>query len=392
MKFFSFHLMPYAPLDLEAAEQYRSPWVVLPNEFYDRKAGARLYNRYLDELELADQLGFDGVCVNEHHQTAYGLMPAPNLLAGALARRTKNAKIAILGRALPLVNNPLTIAEEYAMLDNLTEGRIICGFVRGIGCEYHASGVNPTESHDRFHEAHDLIIEAWTRPGPFSFEGKYYQFRYVNTWPRVYQEPHPPIWIPSQGSGETIEWAAHPDRKYPFVITFSPAASVMKYLSMYREQADTYGYTAAPSQLGWALPVYVAETDEIAQKEAGVHIERLFNSFLRMPLEMLLPPGYTSVASMKRMLESKKGVTTDRLTLEKILELDTALIGSAETVRQKIEHYYKQVPFENLVTMLQFGTLPADLTRKNIEMFADKVIPHLRGLTGASRAAAPVAG
>jgi len=379
MKFFSFHLMPYEPLDFEAAERHRSSWVVLPNEMYDPKAGAKLYNRYLDELELADELGFDGVCVNEHHQTAYGMMPAPNLLAGALARSTSNAKIVILGRALPLVNNPLTIAEEYAMLDNLSGGRVICGFVRGIGAEYHASGINPTESHDRFHEAHDLIIAAWTKPGPFAWEGKYYNTRYVNTWPRVYQQPHPPVWIPSQGSGETIEWAAHPDRKYPFVITFSPADSVMKFLKLYQDQAEAYGYTATSGQLGWALPVYVAETDAIAQKEARPHIEAMFNNFLRMPLEMLLPPGYTSIESMKRILEQKKGVTTERMTLERILELDIALIGSAETVRQKIAHYSAEVPFENLVTMLQFGTLPTDLTRKNIETFAAEVMPHMRG-------------
>lgn len=378
MKFYAFHLMPYGPLDLEKAAEHRSSWVVLPNSLYNPKEGAKLYNRYLDELELADALGYDGICVNEHHQTAYGMMPAPNLLAGALARRTKNAKIAILGRALPLVNNPLSIAEEYSMLDNLSEGRIICGFVRGIGAEYHASGINPTESHDRFHEAHDLIIKAWTDTGPFAWEGKYYNYRYVNTWPRPYQEPHPPIWIPSQGSAETIEWAADPSRKYPFVITFSPAASVMKFLGLYQEQAERYGYTPTSDQLGWALPVYVADTDEQAEREAKPHIEALFNSFLRMPLEMLLPPGYTSMASMKRIVAQKKGVTSEKMTLRKILDLDTALIGSPETVRQKIAHYQAQIPFGNLVTMLQFGTLPADLTRNNIEMFARKVMPHFQ--------------
>ncbi len=195
MRFFFFHLMPYQDLDLDYDKTHRSAWVTLPNSYYDPVKGHALYNRYLDELEYADALGFDGICVNEHHQTAYGMMAAPNVLAGALARRTQHAKIAILGRALPLVNNPLAIAEEFAILDNLTAGRIITGFVRGIGAEYHSTGVNPTESHDRFHEAHDLIVRAWTEPGPFAFEGKYYHFNYVNSWPRPYQTPHPPIWI-----------------------------------------------------------------------------------------------------------------------------------------------------------------------------------------------------
>ena len=220
MKFFNFHLMPYAAADLEAIAQNGSAWVTYSNTHYDPEKGAELYQDYLDQMEFADQLGFDGVCLNEHHQTAYGLMPVPAVIAGALSRSVKRAKIAVLGRALPLVNNPLVIAEEYAMLDNITRGRLIAGFVRGIGAEYHASGVNPAQSQERFNEAHDLIVRAWTEPGPFAYAGKHYQFRYVNPWPRPYQTPHPPIWIPSQGSASTIRWAAQ--QRYTYCQTLSP--------------------------------------------------------------------------------------------------------------------------------------------------------------------------
>ena len=116
MRFFNFHLMPYAKVDLDAIQRNGSAWVTFSNQNYDPVLGADLYHRYLDEMEYADQLGFDGVCVNEHHQTAYGLMPTPGFLAGALARSVKRADIAVLGRALPLLNNPLVVAEEYAML------------------------------------------------------------------------------------------------------------------------------------------------------------------------------------------------------------------------------------------------------------------------------------
>ncbi len=84
MKFYAFHLMPYAALDPDYDKKYNSAWVTLPNSYYDPKIGHALYNRYLDELELADACGFDGVCVNEHHQNAYGLMPIPGVMAGAL--------------------------------------------------------------------------------------------------------------------------------------------------------------------------------------------------------------------------------------------------------------------------------------------------------------------
>ena len=136
MKLISFHLMPYRPLDFVEAAKHRSAWVVLPNSLYDPVKGAEEYANFIDFLVDAERLGFDGIGVNEHHQNAYGLMPAPNLIASALIQRTKKIKIAILGRALPLQGNPMNIAEEYAMLDNLSRGRIICGFVRGIGAEY----------------------------------------------------------------------------------------------------------------------------------------------------------------------------------------------------------------------------------------------------------------
>ena len=303
MKFFMIHLMPYTDIDLDYDKKHNSAWVTLPNSYFDPKKGPAMYNRFMDELVYADKVGFDGVCVNEHHQNAYGMMPIPGVIAGALARETKNVKIAVLGRALPLLTYPLSVAEEYAMLDNISGGRLIAGFVRGIGAEYHSTGVNPAESHDRFHEAHDLIMQAWTKPGPSRYEGKYYNFEYVNTWPRIVQQPHPPIWIPSQGSTETINWASHPSRKYVYLQTFSPADQLKRFMDMYRAKANEYGYEASPQQLGWATPVYVADTDEQAKREAKPHIEAFYNKYLRMPFEMLLPPGYLSLTSMQNVGE-----------------------------------------------------------------------------------------
>ena len=380
MKFYCFHLMPYADLDLSYSDRYNSAWVTLPNSYYDPIKGHKLYNRYLDELEYADELGFDGIGVNEHHQNAYGLMPIPGVMAGALARRTKRAKIAVLGRALPLLNNPLVVAEEYAMLDGISGGRLIAGFVRGIGAEYHSWSANPAESHDRFHEAHDLIVRAWTETGPFAFEGKYYQFNYVNTWPRTYQQPHPPIWIPSQGSRETIEWASHPSRRYTYLQTFSPATVLARYMAMYKEEAEKQGYKATADQLGWALPIYVGETDERAQREAKPHFEAFFNKFLRMPPEMLLPPGYLSLTSMKGIMKAKGAITGGAQTMESLMEKGICICGSAETVRQKLAEYQKQIGYGHLLTLLQFGTLPHELTMASMERFAKKVIPALREL------------
>jgi alkanesulfonate monooxygenase SsuD/methylene tetrahydromethanopterin reductase-like flavin-dependent oxidoreductase (luciferase family) len=379
--------MAYADLDFEATKQYETVWVNLPNKFYDPVKGHKLYTRYLDELAYAEELGFDGVAVNEHHQTAYGLMPSPIVMAAALAQRTKRVKIAILGSALPLREHPITVAEEHAMVDVMSGGRLISGFVRGIGAEYHTFGMNPTISHDRFHEAHDMIVQAWTRPGPFAFNGHHYNFDYVNLWPRPFQNPHPPIWVPSQGSKETIDWASHPDRRYTYLQTFSPAKTVEKYLQSYRDTAAGYGYEAADSQLGWAVPVYVSDTDAQAVREAKVHFELFRNRLLKMPFEMLLPPGYTSRDSLKRMMAAKASLSQE-ITIETAMDMGMIICGSAETVRQKLESHWQDMHFDNLLTMLHFGTLPEDLTRRNMELFSQKVLPALQAMKAGSSAAA----
>jgi alkanesulfonate monooxygenase SsuD/methylene tetrahydromethanopterin reductase-like flavin-dependent oxidoreductase (luciferase family) len=374
MKFFNFHLMPYSAVDLDAIAKHGSAWVTFSNENYDPEKGAELYHDYLDQMEFADQLGFDGVCLNEHHQTAYGMMPIPGVLAGALARSVKHANIAILGRALPLVNNPLNIAEEYAMLDNLTRGRIIAGFVRGIGAEYHSTGINPAFSQERYAEAHDLIIQAWTKPGPFSFHGKHYQFRYVNPWPRPYQKPHPPIWIPSQGSSSTIRWAAK--MRYTYCQTLSPIAAVAKFFQLYRDEADKAGYQASPDQLAWSNTIYVADTDKKAMREAKPHLEALVNYLLKMPTDMLLPPGYSDTASMKRIRAVK--VTAKTTTIEDLVKSGVVIIGSPETVREKLAEYQDLAGFNTSLTKTQFGTMPNEMARANMTAIAEEILPAFR--------------
>src|SRR5215213_1557954 len=372
--------MPYRPLDLEEAAKHRSPWVVLPNRLYDPVKGAEEYARHIDALVYAEELGFDAVGVNEHHQTAYGLMPSPIVTASALARRTKRVKIAILGSALPLRSHPMMIAEEHAMIDVISGGRLISGFVRGIGAEYHTFGINPTFSHDRFHEAHDLIVRAWTEKGPFAFNGHHYRVNYVNLWPQPLQKPHPPIWIPSQGSKETIDWASHPDRRYTYLQTFSPSKVVQRYLKLYRDTCAGYGYEAKNSQLGWAVPVYVADSDEKARQEAKPHFEAFRNVFVRMPLEMLLPPGYTSRESLKNVMKAKAQMFGD-VTIDQAIDLGLFICGSPSTVRQSFENHWREMRFGNLLVSCQFGTLPADLTRKNMELFAREVLPALKKLS-----------
>ena len=379
MEFHLFHLMPWPYLPEDFEQTNGSAWVTYSNSHYDAKLGNALYNRYLDELEYAEELGFDGVCVNEHHQTVYGQMPAPNIMAAALARRTKRITIAILGNAISLRDHPLRVAEEVAMLDVMTGGRIISGFVRGIGSEYFAFGINPSDSRERFLEACDLILRAWTEPGPFCFDGKHYQVKYVNVWPRPFQKPHPRIFVPSTGSVETIEWASQ--NHYPFIRVYEVASVVKALFDEYRLAAQGWGYEAGPELLGWMIPIYVAETEEAARREAEKHILYLFQKLQHRPLAHLMPPGYTGEASLARAIERMgRRKTMASRSYDEMQDQGMIIFGTPTSVRQRLEAFQKDMRFGILVPLLQFGSLPHDLTMKNMTLFAREVMPHLRPL------------
>jgi alkanesulfonate monooxygenase SsuD/methylene tetrahydromethanopterin reductase-like flavin-dependent oxidoreductase (luciferase family) len=390
MEIHLFHLMPWPYLPDDFTQHNRSAWVTYSNANYDAAKGHDLYNRYLDELEYAEELGFDGICVNEHHQTAYGQMPAPNIIAATLARRTKRVTIAILGNAVPLRDHPLRVAEEVAMLDVITGGRIISGFVRGIGSEYYAFGTNPVDSRERFLEAIDLILRAWTEPGPFAYDGKHYQLRHVNVWPKPLQKPHPRIFVPSTGSVETIEWAT--ERHYPFIRVYEYASVVKALFDEFRATArDKWGYEAGPELLGWMVPIYIGETDEQAKAEAEQHIMYLFQKLQHRPLSHLMPPGYTGEASLARMIERMgRRATMPSRSFDEMQEGGMIVVGSPDTVRKRLETFQRDMQFGILVPLLQFGSLPHDLTVKNMERFAREVMPALRPLGQPAATAAGV--
>ena len=135
MKFTWFNLMPWPHLPDNFREDYRSVWVDLPNSLYDPKKGHFVYHQYMDQLEYADSLGFDGIGVNEHHQNGYGLMPSPNIIAAGLARRTSQAALAVIGNSIALYNPPIRVAEEFAMLDVISGGRLLAGFPVGTSMD-----------------------------------------------------------------------------------------------------------------------------------------------------------------------------------------------------------------------------------------------------------------
>jgi len=385
VKFSFFHLMPYPYLPDDFDTAYDSASLTYPNRNFDPEQGVQLYQRYLDELEYADVLGFDGIAVNEHHQSTYGLMPSPNLMAASLARRTSRARIMVLGNAIGIRGNPLRVAEEIAMLDLMSGGRVDSGFVRGIGWEYFGHSINPTKSRARFNEAHDLIIKAWTSDEMFSWYGDNYEYRYVNLWPRPVQRPHPPVYIPGSGSTETMQFCA--EHRYAYMSVYAPTKIVRRWFDGYRSAAADLGYTPDPEKIAFSVPIYVADTDQRAHEEAKPAVEWLYNKGLKQPRQLVQPPGYVSPGSLRGMLAS--GLRGFAAPYEDIIANGQAVVGSPASVAERLGELHEQLGgFGQIIGLFCIGTATHAQVMHSSELFAGEVMPALRSL-GVSAAPAP---
>ena len=373
MRAYHFTEMPYPFVPEEVERSLNTSKVLVPNEHCDPARMADLYDEYLDTYEYADELGLD-LLLNEHHQTQICLDVAVPLAAAALVRRTKNARICILGSPLPHRDNPVRVAEEIAMLDVMSRGRIISGFVRGVPTEVQPSNANPTLTRQRFEEAHDLILKAWTTPGPFEWIGKHYRIRYVNPWPRPIQQPHPEIWIPGAGSVGTMEFVARHHYAY-MGIPYFHVDVFKRTFQMFRDACNAEGYEADPLQAGWLVPIYVAETDAQARREYEEHLWYFAKRLL--PGITIQPPGYTSARSLANILKGAGSFMLNVTDWDEIVDGRYAIVGSPATVTEQLVDSLSALGTGNLLGLFQLGSLPGDLTRKNLELFAREVKPAL---------------
>ncbi|HEV8636622.1 MAG TPA: LLM class flavin-dependent oxidoreductase [Chloroflexota bacterium] len=381
MKIEMFHLMPYRHLPEDFRERYRSVWVDVPNELCDPARAHELYNQTLDELELAAALGFDGICVNEHHQNAYGFMPSPNLMAAALARRTRDVALIVLGNSIALYNPPIRVAEEFAMLDCISGGRLVAGFPVGTSMDANfCYGINPATLRDRYYEAERLIVEAWTRPEIFSFDGRFTQLRYVNVWPRPLQKPHPPIWIPGAGSIETWAWCV--ERRYLYAyLSYSGYKRGKAVMAGFWKKASELGAEPNPYQAGFLQLVAVGASASEVEEQFGRHGEYFYNKMLHVYPGFQDAPGYRTLATIKAGLLGQTGRFGERppvLTWKELVENGNIVAGTPSQVVEQLESLIRDLHIGHLMVLCQFGSIPHELAKENIRSVATEVVPKLR--------------
>ena len=251
----------FGPMGYSERSKFPDTWPIPPS-YHDPKVSVQSYQEGMQECEFAEEMGFEWVSFSEHHYSGRIATGNPALMAAAVAERCKKVKIAILGQLLPL-NNPVRAAEELGMLDNLTDGRLVFGFLRGTPNEAQTYGVNPSEGRGRLLEGMDLVIKALTEPQPFSWEGRYYQYRTVSVWPQPVQQPMPPVIVATR-SDDAVKFAA--DHRLGLGISFIPVDQMTKITDRYYQWCQEAGWEPEPDKRVYRGSIYLAETDEKADE------------------------------------------------------------------------------------------------------------------------------
>ncbi len=389
MKISLFQQAPYRFLPADFAER-GEPSVVSTS--YDRLVEpSRVYDSYrwfVDELLAGLRAGFDGVAVTEHGQTSYDMTPNPNLpaaiLAHAIRTEHREAALIVLGRSLGKTREPLRIAEEYAMLDCLSGGRLVAGLPVGLSYDANLNnGIPPVETRDRYREAHDLVLRSWTASEPFTWNGRFSQYSLVNSWPRPVQQPHPPIWVPGAGTPGTMAWTLERGYAFVYLSWFGPTLTARRIFDRYWRIADEQGTPRNPYRVGFVQSVVVSETDAAAEREYGRYVEAAFRQGPgSVPLHYLGLPGYADVRGVEAMLRDPGdfglAATLRRATFRELAEARSVIAGSPATVLDQLTSFVREFRIGNLLVMLQMGAMPHELTLRNISLFAEEVLPELK--------------
>ena len=356
----------------------------ISNELYDPNVGAKLYNRYLDEKVYAEEMGFDALMLNEHHSTPFCMQGVTNVGASILARITKKAKIIILGNVLPIWDDPLWLAEQLAMIDMISHGRLVSGFVRGGGRESFAHNSPPHFNRERFQEAHDFLIKAWTTPGPWRWEGKHYHYRYVNPWARPLQQPHPPIWIPSTVSVETVKWTA--EHRYPLVLLATKLEPTKDAFQLYHDTAKDLGYESGSQNVAYLWKVHVDETEEKAEEVGSKNLSAVSNPFLagnegEVNSAIMSLPGHTSRTS-RRLSTTAFGPAgrfgTNRRPFEDQVSDNTIITGTPKTVLPKIRSVLEYLRPGSVFFWDGDGSMSHEDQMRSLRLMGEEVLPAVR--------------
>src|SRR6204780_349096 len=355
------------------------------NRNCDPRIAADLFHRYYDEWQVADELGLD-IMLNEHHQTATCISSVVVVGLAVLARITKNARLLVLGYPIGHRPDPLRVAEELSTIDVISRGRLDMGFIKGIPYEIAASNRNPVELMDRFWEAHDFILKAMTTHDEvFNWEGEFFQYRQVNVWPRVWQEPHPPIW---STTGSPAQARARGDRGH-VMAPLGTGYGTRKIYDAYRKSyVAKFGKAPGADRFAYLGLVGIAN-DEAEARRRGDLIAGYLRTSPIVALPFRNPPGYLPPEANARMLRGEtpprtftkagKVISMQTANVDELMDAGVLFCGTPDEVYEQIVDFCRHCGgMGNLLMMGQGGELTHAQTVDNLTLFAREVFPRLQ--------------
>jgi alkanesulfonate monooxygenase SsuD/methylene tetrahydromethanopterin reductase-like flavin-dependent oxidoreductase (luciferase family) len=383
--------VPYRELPADFEKRYAESVVTTP--YFEVTEPAKVHQAFrqaLDEAMHAARAGFDAIAVTEHGQSSYDMSPNPDILESAIAYATESEGIRIgiypLGRSLGKSREPLRAAEELAMIDAISNGRLIAGFPVGLAYDANINnGVPPAETRLRFDENLALVLKAWSAREVFPWNGRYHQHPSVNIWPRPIQQPRPPVFLTGVGNPRTMEFCLENGFGFNYVGWFGARVAGRRIFDRFWEAADRLGKDDNPYRMGFMQPICVADTDAKAEQLFAEHAEYLYQKGIgSIPLERNALPGGVDIKGLEFIFRDPGdfGIYPKmrQATFAELVEAGSVLCGSPATVRDQITEFAREFRIGNLHAMLQFGSMPHDLAKDNISLFAEQVLPHLRGI------------
>lgn len=340
---------------------------------FDPKLAVEVFDEHLVEWTRAEAQGFDGLFLGEHHFTAYNMTPSPNVMLAAIAARTTTLRLGVMANIIPF-HSPLRLAEEIAMLDHLTHGRLECGLGRGIDeQEFLRFNMPFEEARPRMEEGIELMTKAWTQ-SPFEHDGKFWQIGSSSIYPRPLQQPHPPIWITAT-SPPSVEWAAR--QGYPMTSAFHSVEGTAEAFGIYRAAAKAAGQPTGPDRFGLLRNVYVGETTADAKEQAEGALNHLFGLFFEAALPAdpdSMPDDYAYYRSFFRPFVKAE------LSFEDLCDAGLVVVGGPTEVRDQLVDQLTRTECGHLLAWMNFGNLPTELVARSEELFAAEVLPALKEL------------
>ncbi len=277
-----------------------------PSRYCDPAIATASMERTLSLCEFVEKLGFDSITVAEHHYAPYMMTPNPTVMAAAIIQRVKRARIALMGPLIPL-HNPVRIAEELAMLDVMSGGRISVMPLRGTPNEHRTYDTPAEQTRAMTQEGIDLLIKALEEETPFSWRGPHYAYSTISIWPRPVQKP-----IPVYGSGnseESIRFAA--ERRIGIGFSFVPIEAVIGWVELYRHECARFGWTPIPAQIVYRGIAHLDTTDEAADAGMMAHFGRKQQEAAQLQSETMGGPPLNNLIIGKPLFTGSSKTVSD---------------------------------------------------------------------------------